>query len=106
MKHKFDIIYAPQTKQHLRAIQRKYYYSLIRKTVEEQLRSEPDTETTNRKRLKYPGIYDAEWEIRFGPDNRFRVLYEINREYNEVHILAIGMKQRNRMIIAGKEVRQ
>ncbi|RLC06481.1 MAG: addiction module toxin RelE [Deltaproteobacteria bacterium] len=105
MKHRFDIIYAPQIKQHLKTIQRKYY-SLIRKTIEEQLQSEPDTETTNRKPMKYPGVYDAEWEIRFGPDNRFRVLYEINREYNEVHILAIGMKQRNQLIIAGKEVRQ
>ena len=105
MKHRFDIIYAPQIKQHLKTIQRKYY-SLIRKTIEEQLQSEPDTETTNRKFLKYPGVYDAEWEIRFGPDNQFRVLYEINREYNEVHILAIGMKQRNRLIIEGKEARQ
>ncbi|RLC00949.1 MAG: addiction module toxin RelE, partial [Deltaproteobacteria bacterium] len=48
MKHRFDIIYAPQIKQHLKTIQRKYY-SLIRKTIEEQLQSEPDTETTNRK---------------------------------------------------------
>ncbi len=33
---RFELIYAPQIKQHLRAIEQKYHV-LIRKTIEEQL---------------------------------------------------------------------
>ena len=65
-----------QVKQHLRAIERKYY-SLIRNTVEEQLQFEPDVETKNRKPLKRPVELEADWEIRFGPSNRFRVFYSV-----------------------------
>ncbi len=102
-KRHFEIIYAPITKDHLRAIERKYY-SLIRRTTEAQLRSEPDAETRNRKPLKRSVAFEAEWEIRFGPDNRFRVFYEINHERNEVYILAIGVKKGNRLFIGGEEV--
>ena len=37
-----------------------------------------------------------------GPDNRFRVFYEIGQ--GEVYILAIGVKERNRLIIGVEEV--
>ena len=46
----------------------------------------------------------GDWEIRFGPKNRFRVFYEVNQERDEVHILAIGVKIGNRLFIGGKEV--
>ncbi len=103
MKKQFDILYALQTKQHLQAIERKYH-SLIRKNIEEQLQSEPENRTKNRKPLKRPGIFGSEWEIRFGPDNRFRVFYQTDKEAGEVHIIAIGIKEGNRLFIAGKEI--
>jgi len=102
-KGRFNLVYAPQVKQHLRAIERKYY-ALIRSTIEAQLQFEPDVETRNRKPLKRPVAFEAEWEIRFGPNNRFRVFYEVDREQGEVYILAIGVKQRNRLFIGGEEV--
>ncbi len=103
-RSKFTLIYAPITKSHLKAIDRKYY-SLIRTAIESSLQHEPDIETTNRKPLKRQVDFEAEWELRFGPDNRFRVFYDIDMEALEVHILAIGEKERDRLFIGGKEIR-
>lgn len=99
----YNLVYAPEVKEHLRAVERQYY-SLIRETLQEQLLFEPDTETRNRKPLRQPAIFEAKWELRFGPDNRFRVFYEIDREEHVVYILAIGIKERNRLFIGGEEV--
>jgi mRNA-degrading endonuclease RelE of RelBE toxin-antitoxin system len=99
----FDLVYAPEVKQHLRTIERTFY-SLISNTIEAQLQFEPDVETRNRKPLKRPVDFEATWEIRFGPDNRFRVFYDIDQEHREVHVLAIGVKRGNRLYIGGKEV--
>lgn len=98
----FKLIYAPLVKNHLKAIDSKYY-SLIRSTIEKQLRFEPDVETRNRKPLKRPIDFEAEWEIRFGPNNRFRVFYEVQRENHQVNILAIGEKKVGQLFIGGKE---
>ena len=103
-RQKFVLIYALLTKLHLKTIERKYY-SLIRATIEDELQFEPDVETRNRKPLKRPVIFEAEWELRFGPDNKFRVFYDINIESHEVYILAIGVKEGNRLFIGGKEVK-
>ena len=72
-------------------------------SIEEQLRFEPDVETRNRKPLKRPVIFDAQWEVRFGPDNRFRAFYKVNRQDSQVEILAIGVKQGNRLFIGCEE---
>jgi hypothetical protein len=53
---------------------------------------------------RQPAPFAAEREIRFGPDNRFRVLYSIDAENKTVQILAIGEKERNRLIVGGEEV--
>ena len=99
----FDLIYTGGVREHLRYIERKYY-SLIRDTIEQQLTYEPDTETRNRKPLQSSMIFENAWEIRFGPDNRFRVFYEIDYDAHIVYILAVGVKQKNRLIIGGKEI--
>jgi len=99
----YKLVYAPQVKQHLKAIEPKYF-SLIRAKIEAQLRLEPTVETRNRKPLKQPADFEGEWELRFGPDNRFRVFYAIDIEHHEVHILAIGVKRGNRLFIGGEEV--
>jgi hypothetical protein len=39
-----------------------------------------------------------------GPPTVFRVLYGINEENREVQIQAIGVKEGNRLLIAGEEV--
>jgi hypothetical protein len=79
------------------------HHSLIRRTIEVQLRMAPGTPTRNRKRLETPAPFDATWELRFGSDNRFRVLYEIDEVTRTVNILAIGIKDRNWLLIGGEE---
>jgi hypothetical protein len=51
-----------------------------------------------------PAPFAAEWEIRFGPHSRFRVLYDIDNENRTVQIVAIGEKEGNRLIVGGEEV--
>jgi hypothetical protein len=41
---------------------------------------------------------------RFGPKNRFRVLYEIEEAERKVLILAIGEKDGNRLFVSGEEI--
>ncbi len=101
---RFTIVYAPVTKQHLRAIEPKYY-SLIRTAVEEQLAFEPTRDTRNRKPLKRPVFFEATWEIRFGADNRFRVYYDVNVERRIAAVLAIGLKRGDKIVIGGKEMK-
>jgi mRNA-degrading endonuclease RelE of RelBE toxin-antitoxin system len=102
-KNRFDLVYAPQVKTHLQAIERKYH-SLIRRTIETQLQFEPNVETRNKKPLKRPAELGADWEIRFGPDNCFRVFYSVEQENWQVFILAIGIKRKNRLTIGREEV--
>ncbi|MHB1422380.1 MAG: type II toxin-antitoxin system RelE family toxin [Gemmataceae bacterium] len=99
----YRLIFASQVTEHLRAINAKYH-SLVREKIGEQLRFSPSVETTNRKPLRQPAPFAATWELRFGPDNRLRVLYDIDEQARTVQILAIGEKQRERLFIAGEEV--
>src|SRR5438105_2305532 len=103
-KQPFTLIYDPEVTDHLAAIEPKYH-SLIRTTIEEQLRFEPETATRNRKPLERPLELGARWELRLGPDNRFRVFYRVDAEQRQVRILAIAVKERNRIFIAGEEVK-
>lgn len=102
-KQPFDLIYDPEVQGHLEAIENKYH-SLIRAAIEEQLRFEPETATRNRKQLERPIDFGARWELRFGPDNRFRVFYRVDGEQHQVRILAIAVKERNRLSLGGEEV--
>ena len=99
----YTLMYARGVTKHLKSIDAKYD-SLIRAKMEEQLLFEPNVETKNRKPLRQPAPFAAQWEIRFGPDNRFRVLYDIDEEQHAVQIVAIGEKEGNRLIVGGEEV--
>jgi mRNA-degrading endonuclease RelE of RelBE toxin-antitoxin system len=102
-KRIFEIIYAPLVRWHIKAIDPKYH-SLIRNAIEAQLQSEPESETRNRKPLKRPVGIGAKWEIRFGPSNRFRVFYKVAHKNHQVHILAIGQKERDLLYIGKEEI--
>ena len=101
-KSPFALVYADEVKQHLRAIETKHH-SVIRSEAEAQLLFDADVETRNRKPLKRPIVFGADWELRLGPDNRFRVFYQVNAESREVRVLAVGVKDRNRLLIGGQE---
>lgn len=101
-KAAYRLVYDTEIPRQLRAIGRKHH-SLIRTTIEEQLRYEPAVETHNRKPLSRPAAPDGRWELRFGAQNRFRVFYRVHEDMREVQILAIGVKVRNRLYIGGEE---
>lgn len=102
-KKPYEISYDSAVKAHLRVVDAKYH-GLIRGVIEEQLRFEPAAETRNRKPLRQPAPFEATWELRCGPGNRFRVLYGIDEKRREVQIQAVGVKEGSRLLIAGKEI--
>jgi len=103
-KQPFAIAYDDVVKQHLRSIELKHH-KLIRSGVESQLSFDPETETRNRKPLRQPAPFEATWELRLGPYNRFRVLYGVNAQEREVQIQAIGVKIGNKLFVAGEEIK-
>ena len=98
----FTPLFAPQAIEHLDLIAPKYH-GLLRRTIHEQLTVTPTEETRNRKPLKPPAPFDASWELRCGPDNRFRVFYDVDLAAQVVQVLAIGVKDRSRLLIGGEE---
>ena len=100
---RFELIYPPIIKQHLKSIEAKYY-SPIQEALETQLQFQPDVETKNRKPLRRPVVFGAKWEIRFGPDNRFRAFYRVDYDKQQVVLLAIGEKIGSRLLIGGEEL--
>ena len=98
----YTLVFAPETIAHLRAIDRRYH-GLIRKSIEEQLAHNPGQATRNRKPLEEPAQFGAAWELRFGPSNRCRVLYQVDAFKQMVWVLAIGIKTRDRLVIGGEE---
>lgn len=103
-KKAYSILYAKDVKLHLRAIDLQHHSS-IRDVILLRLQFEPTIEAQNRKPLKRPVVPESEWELRCGPKNQFRVFYRTNEKSREVHILAIGVKDGNRLVIGGEEVR-
>jgi len=99
---KFTLTFAPEAIEHLDRIESKYH-GLLRRTIKEQLTDAPTDETKNRKPLEPPAPFDASWELRCGPKNRFRVFYEVDSVALQVLILAIGIKDRNRLLIGEEE---
>ena len=97
----YEIVFDIETESHLHAIDRKFH-GLIRREIKQQLRYQAEVATRNRKKLREPAAFGAAWEIRFGPDNRFRVLYRIEPS-RQVVVLAIGTKQNNRLRIGDQE---
>lgn len=100
----FALVYAPEVKAHLKFIEAKHH-GLIRRTIEQQLRFEPRTPTRNRKQLEMPIDSPERWELRFGPNNRFRVFYRVDDRNSEVRVLAIGLKLGNSLFIGPDEVK-
>lgn len=99
---RFELSFAPEVVEHLSVIERKYHL-LIQTTLDEQLVYAPDHKTRNRKPVEQPAPFEATWELRFGPGNRFRAFYDVDRVEYVVWILAIGVKERERLIIGGEE---
>jgi mRNA-degrading endonuclease RelE of RelBE toxin-antitoxin system len=79
----------------------RYYRANERKqimdTIDVGLSYEPETETTNRKKLRDNPI--ATWELRIG---KYRVFYEVEPENSTVIIVSAGHKEHNVLYIRGR----
>ena len=95
----YRIEYSPETDQHLRVLTAQQR-STVFDAVDEQLVHQPTAEPRNQKPMR--PIPLAPWELRVG---ELRVYYDIEEEPEKlVMILAIGIKDRSRVIIGGEEI--
>jgi mRNA-degrading endonuclease RelE of RelBE toxin-antitoxin system len=95
----YRIEYSPETDQHLRVLTARQR-STVFDAVDQQLQHQPTVETRNRKPMRPNPL--APWELRVG---KLRVYYDIEEEPEQVVIiLAVGVKDRNRVIIGGEEI--
>src|SRR5262249_13318037 len=97
---KFQLVFAPEALEHLDVVESKYH-RLIERILDEKLPHTPEKETRNRNPLEKPAPFESTWELRCGPSNRFRILYEVRDD--EVWVLAIGIKEGNRLFVGGEE---
>ena len=103
-KTPYAIALAQAVVAHLTHIDAKHH-SLIRSAIKERLSREPLVQNRNRKPLRRPNaLGDSLWEIRFGPDNRFRVFYDVDEGERTVEVVAIGEKIGSKVLILRKEV--
>ncbi len=93
----YRIVYTRPALAHLRGLPARQRATVIDE-VSQQLPYEPTVATQNRKPLRPNPL--ASWELRIGD---LRVYYDVAEDPEpEVDIVAIGIKQRNRVYIAGE----
>src|SRR5262245_50682209 len=93
----FEIKLLPDAWEHLAAFSARDQAILL-DAIEDQLRHQADHSVRNRKPL---GANDlASWELRVGT---YRIFYDIVVDKARVEIIAIGKKDRERLLIGGKE---
>ena len=96
----YRIEYSPATDEHLRVLTARQR-TMVFDGVDDQLAHEPAVETRNRKPMRPNPL--APWELRIG---ELRVYYEIVEDPEQVvTIVAVGVKDRNRVLIGGKEIK-
>lgn len=93
----FEIELLPDAWEHLAAFSAREQAILL-DVIEEQLRHQPDQAVRNRKPLRPNNL--AGWELRVGV---YRIFYDIVVDESRVEIIAVGIKQRQQLLIAGKE---
>jgi len=99
MAKPYDVEFTRTAYSHLQVL-RHYDRNAILDAVREQLTQVPEEETRNRKLLRANPL--ADWELRVGV---YRVFYEVDTGVRRVRVVAVGLKDRERLIIGGQEVR-
>jgi len=93
----FEIEFMPDAWEHLQNFSARDRTILLAE-IETQLHYKPNVRTRKRKPLR-PSSFAA-WELRV---RKFRVFYDIeNNDAKMVFIIAIGIKDRNRLSIGGR----
>ena len=96
----YAIEYSPEAEDHLRRLTTRQQRSVV-DAVDRQLADQPTVETRNRKPMRLNPV--APWELRIGD---LRVYYEVSDEPQPtVAVLAIGVKERDRVRIGGEIIK-
>jgi mRNA-degrading endonuclease RelE of RelBE toxin-antitoxin system len=98
----YDIQFGDEADEHVAALTARQRARLL-DAIDRHLVHEPTKETRNRKPMrpdKTPFI--APWELRV---DEMRVYYDVEEEPKAVVVItAVGIKERNRILIAGREI--
>jgi len=95
----YRIEYSPEAEGHLRALTARQR-AIVFDTIDEQLAHQPAVETRNRKPMRPNPL--APWELRI---DELRIYYDIAEEPEQrVTILAVGIKDRDRILIGGEDI--
>ncbi len=102
-RRRYEIVFDEQVSFHFAAIARRDH-SLILDTIEQKLTYDPAVATRNRKPMRIPNAVNANWELRCGMNNRYRVFYDVDVENGYVVVLAIGSKAGSTLMIGREEL--
>lgn len=94
----YEIKFSKPAYRHLETF-RRFDRNRILDNIKKQLIYRPNEETRNKKLLRKNPM--ADWELRVDP---YRVFYDIDETKSIVRILAIGIKDREKIIIDGEEI--
>ena len=95
----YIIDYSPEAEDHLRWLTTRQQRTVV-DNVERRLLHEPTVETKNRKPMRPNPV--APWELRLGT---LRVYYDVEEQPEQrVIIVAVGVKEGNRVRIGGKVI--
>lgn len=94
----FTVDFTRAATRHLNDL-RAYERAIVVAQIEVQLVHEPVIETRHRKKLRPNHL--AGWELRAGD---LRVLYDVDEEAEQVLVMAIGVKEGDRLIVGGEEL--
>jgi len=98
-RRRYRIEYAPEAEGHFRSLTARDAATVLDR-VPRQLSHQPTVTTRNRKPLE--GAPIAPWELRIG---HLRVYFDVEEEPERVvRVRAVGIKDRNRVLIGGEEV--
>ena len=96
----YVIEYSPEAEDHMRWLTARQQ-TIVLDAVDRQLLNQPNVETRNRTPMRPNPV--APWELRIG---NLRVYYEVNDDPERtVVVLAVGIKDRDRVRIGGETVK-
>lgn len=98
-ERRFWIDYTDQAKEHLKKLTARNRARVV-DAAEQRLAFEPMKETRNRKQMEQNSL-EAGFELRVG---ELRVYYDVDEPGKAVHVLAIGEKDRDRILIGEEEI--
>ena len=94
----YRIAYSPDAEEHLRTLATRQQ-GIVLDAVDKQLPYQPTVETRNRRPMRPNPV--APWELRV---SNLRIYYDVEESESVVLILAVGIKERNRIRIGGEVI--